>query len=142
MAVYTPKTVSSDRELLVALKAKERCICVTNEEFFWDIQKRAEKVKAAKRRKTVGKTGMLAGALGTLILSGGASFFLLGGSALFTALAHQKDAFKNYDLYIDYQEHRIILIRNKSSDPFDKNKDKIIGIDMDQLDNLTLLDRK
>ena len=145
MAVYTPTIVATDRELIVALETKQKCICITNEEFFWETQKKAEKIKKAKSRKEFGKGGMLLSAAGAAILSGGLALIMVlifGGSAVFTALADKKDAFKGYDMYRDYAGHRVILIRNTTSDSFNKNKDKISGIDIDYLDNLSIIEKK
>ena len=145
MSVYTPTNVSTEHELIVALEVKAKCICIINEDFFWETQKKAEETKAAKKKKSLGKKGMYLGIIGLAVLSGGASLvasYILGGSAIFTALSHKKDAFKGYDMYIAYQQHRVILIRNTRKDPFNKNKDTITGIDLDYLDNLSLIDKK
>lgn len=145
MAVYTPTTVTTERELIVALKTKQKCICIINEEFFWETQEKAEKLKKIKKRKGIAEVGIALGGLGAAALSGGISVIMLllfGGSSVFTALAHKKDSFRGYDLFIDYDGHRIILIRNTLNDSFNKNKDKITGIDIDYLDNLSILEQK
>lgn len=145
MAVYTPTNVSTEHELIVALEVKAKCICIVNEDFFWETRKQAETSKAAKKKKEKGKFGMCMGVLGLAVFSGGAGLVagaIFGGSAIFTALSHKKDAFKGYDMYMDYPGRRVILIRDTKKDPFNKNKDIITGIDLDYLDNLALIDKK
>lgn len=134
MAVYPNTVVSTERELITALDTKKICIIIENEEFYWEIREKAQKVKKAKDSKTIGKIGIALG-VGLAFFTGGISWLAAGlfcGSSIFTALSNKKDSFKDYNIFLDYDNHQIVLIRSS----FDKNKDKITGFDVDTLSRI------
>lgn len=132
MANHIPKIANDSIELRCACKLGETVIVSTDRNFFVELDEKVSKSNAAKKTKSLGKKGIIAG-VALSFFTGGLGLAVIAASALGTVAGVALEKFKDYKVVMDYAEKRVIFLKKHGSNAFDENIDTIEGIDINAI---------